>query len=88
MANSIWTEDPKLRCQYSPHYLCSLLIQGGGGGGRRKTKCHEGKKNGGTTKHGQIIDSRTDRDDQPDQIPGRTHDTFFSGCTFFAVPFF
>lgn len=27
MANSIWTEDPILRCQYSPHYLCSLVIQ-------------------------------------------------------------
>lgn len=32
VANSIWTEDPILRCQYSPHYLCSLLIQGRGGG--------------------------------------------------------
>lgn len=30
VANSIWTEDPILRCQYSPHYLCSLLIQGRG----------------------------------------------------------
>lgn len=30
MENSIWTEDPILRCQYSPHYLCSLLIQGRG----------------------------------------------------------
>lgn len=28
--NSIWTEDPIQRCQYSPHYLCSLLIQGRG----------------------------------------------------------
>lgn len=31
MANSIWTQDPILRCQYSPHYLCSLSIQGRGG---------------------------------------------------------
>ena len=30
VANSIWTEDPIQRCQYSPHYLCSLLIQGRG----------------------------------------------------------
>lgn len=27
MAYSIWTEDPILRCQYSPHYLCSLVIR-------------------------------------------------------------
>lgn len=37
VANSIWTEDPILRCQYSPHYLCSLLIQGRGGS-RCRTK--------------------------------------------------
>lgn len=28
MANSIWTEDRILRCQYSPHYPCTLLIKG------------------------------------------------------------
>lgn len=38
VANSIWTEDPILRCQYSPHYLCSLLIQGRGGGSTCWTK--------------------------------------------------
>lgn len=29
-ANAIWTEDPILRCQYSPHYLCTLLNKGKG----------------------------------------------------------
>ena len=32
MANSIWTGEPILRCQYSPHYQCSLLKQGREGG--------------------------------------------------------
>ena len=36
VANSIWTGEPILRCQYSPHYQCSLLKQGGGGEGGRE----------------------------------------------------
>lgn len=30
MANSIWTEDPIQRCQYSPHCPSSLTMQGEG----------------------------------------------------------
>lgn len=30
MANSIWTEDPIQRCQYSPHCPSSLIMQGEG----------------------------------------------------------
>lgn len=36
MAFSIWVEGTVLRSQYSPQYLCSLLIQGRGEGGEEK----------------------------------------------------
>lgn len=43
LANSIWTEGPIQRCQYSPHCPSSLIMQGGREGGKCRTKCQHWK---------------------------------------------
>lgn len=66
VANSIWSEDPILRCQYSPHYQCILLIQGGVGehtwnkNGQlwKRWNAHQEATKCGTNKHlWQIMDN-------------------------------